>query len=215
MDGTLIDSEPTWYACERSLMSEFDYDWGEEDQRNCLGGPLLRAGEYMRGKAGGVHTAQFFADELLSRVALEFEHGVTFMDGALDFARKVFESGTPTALVSASPRILMDSCLKGLSQTAPDLSEMFSLSISMNDVKASKPDPEGYLLAAEIKGVEISRSLVIEDSVTGVKAGVSSGAWVLALPHIVQIEPGERIRMRPNLKDLDLTQLVQLFADAK
>jgi beta-phosphoglucomutase-like phosphatase (HAD superfamily) len=215
MDGTLIDSEPIWYACEHSLMAEFGYEWSVEDQKNCLGGPLLRAGEYMREKAGGVLTAQYFADELLRRVARDFESQVIFMDGALGFARKVFEAGIPTALVSASPRTLMDSCLAGLSQSAPDLAEMFSLSISLDDVTNSKPDPEGYLLAARQQQVDISRSLVIEDSATGVKAGIASGAWVLALPHIVKIEPHPRLRIRPNLLGLELSELVNLFLDAK
>ena len=215
MDGTLIDSEPLWFNAEASLMSEFGYNWTIEDQRNCLGGPLLRAGSYMQGKAGGVKTPQFFADQLLERVAVEFEEVVIFLPGVFDLLREVRDANLPTALVSASPRILMDSCLKGLSVQAPDLADVFSLSISLNDVENSKPNPEGYLKAAEKLGVDITQSLVVEDSATGVQAGIASGAWVLALPHIVEISPHERLRVRANLDGATLEELAKLFVDAK
>ena len=75
----------------------------------------------------------------------------------------------------------------------------FVRSISNNDVKASKPDPEGYLLAATSGGHDISNSLVLEDSLTGVTAAKASGAWVLAVPHLVPIEKSERVDVTESL----------------
>lgn len=53
--------------------------------------------------------------------------------------------------------------------------------ISAADVRAGKPDPEGYLRAAAALGVDPTRCLVIEDAPAGLEAGRAAGGAVLAV----------------------------------
>jgi sugar-phosphatase len=55
------------------------------------------------------------------------------------------------------------------------------LLITIDDVRAGKPAPEGYLLAAARLGVTIERCLVVEDSIPGLAAGRAAGAITAAL----------------------------------
>ncbi len=48
-------------------------------------------------------------------------------------------------------------------------------------LKAGKPFPDPFLLAAECLGYDASRCVVFEDSPSGIKAGVASGATVIAV----------------------------------
>ncbi|KAF9054818.1 HAD-like domain-containing protein [Panaeolus papilionaceus] len=48
-------------------------------------------------------------------------------------------------------------------------------------LKAGKPAPDPFLLAAECLGYEASNCVVFEDSPSGIKAGLASGATVVAL----------------------------------
>jgi beta-phosphoglucomutase-like phosphatase (HAD superfamily) len=48
-------------------------------------------------------------------------------------------------------------------------------------LKAGKPAPDPFLLAAKCLGFEASRCVVFEDSPSGIRAGVASGATVVAL----------------------------------
>ena len=48
-------------------------------------------------------------------------------------------------------------------------------------LKAGKPAPDPFLLAAKCLGYEASRCVVFEDSPSGIKAGVASGATVIAV----------------------------------
>lgn len=48
-------------------------------------------------------------------------------------------------------------------------------------LKAGKPAPDPFLLAAECLGYEASKCVVFEDSPSGIRAGVASGATVIAL----------------------------------
>jgi len=50
---------------------------------------------------------------------------------------------------------------------------------SGHEVPRTKPAPDVYLAAAKFLGVEAQACLVIEDSPTGVQAGIAAGAKVL------------------------------------
>jgi HAD superfamily hydrolase (TIGR01509 family) len=53
--------------------------------------------------------------------------------------------------------------------------------VTTDDVDAGKPDPAGFLLAAQRLGVPIERCLVVEDSAPGAEAGRRAGAVVAGL----------------------------------
>lgn len=53
--------------------------------------------------------------------------------------------------------------------------------ITAENVTAGKPDPQGYLLAAEGLGFAAARCLVIEDAPAGIGAGLNAGASVLGV----------------------------------
>ena len=56
-----------------------------------------------------------------------------------------------------------------------------ALLVTIEDVRAGKPDPEGYLLAAGKLGADPRRCLVVEDAEAGVRAEQAAGAVVAAL----------------------------------
>ena len=48
-------------------------------------------------------------------------------------------------------------------------------------LRAGKPSPDPFLLAAECLGYRASRCVVFEDSPSGIRAGVAAGAVVIAV----------------------------------
>lgn len=207
MDGTLVDTEPMWLACETDLMSQFDYTWTLEDQANCLGGPLDRVGQYMVDLAGGVQSPEFFTETLISLMVRSLRSGARLMDGAQELMSLCEELDLPMALVSASPRVLVDAVLENL------IGHNFGIAISSDDVIRVKPNPEGYLKAATCLEVEIHNCLILEDSLTGIAAAGASGGVVVAIPHLVSISEGERLRVVSSVKELTHTKLKELFLE--
>jgi HAD superfamily hydrolase (TIGR01509 family) len=206
MDGLLVDSEPLWLISETQMMAEYGYEWLESDQAACLGGPLDRVGNYMSGLIGGKRDGHSLMTEIIDRMVEKFQGGLPFMPGAIALINDLRAHGVPLTLVSASPRSLVDAALSNFEENP------FVRSISSNDVKVSKPDPEGYLLAATSGGHEISNSLVLEDSLTGVTAAKASGAWVLAVPHLVPIEKQGRVDVTESLTNWSYEKLALKYA---
>ena len=205
MDGLTIDSEPQWLEVERELTARFGYAWTLEDQAHCLGGPLSRVGQYMSDLVDGSESGDYFHRELINVMAEKVRKRAVFMPGAQSLIKNLHLSGVPMALVSASPRIIVDAALAHI-QPLP-----FSTTISSDDVKRTKPDPEGYLKAAHDLKVDIRNSLILEDSLTGVTAARASGAKVIAVPHLVKIERDFQTKVLKSLEELDVDLLREFY----
>jgi HAD superfamily hydrolase (TIGR01509 family) len=206
MDGLLVDSEPLWLESETEMMAQYGYQWLESDQAACLGGPLDRVGNYMSGLIDGKRDGSSLTSEIIERMVDKFKGELPFMPGAIELINDLRAHEVELTLVSASPRSLVDAALSNF-EVNP-----FARSISSNDVKVTKPDPEGYLLAASSGGHEITNSLVLEDSLTGVTAAKASGAWVLAVPHLVPIEKLGRVDITDSLANWSYEKLAFKYA---
>ena len=207
MDGTLVDTEPMWLASETELMVRYNYEWTAQDQANCLGGPLDRVGEYMFDLAGRIQSPAYFTETLISLTRAHLRDGAALMEGAQELMSLCQSMELPVALVSASPRVLVDAVLDNLDV------HNFAISISSDDVNKVKPDPEGYLAAAQKLGVAIEECLILEDSATGVAAARASGGLVVAIPHLVPISEGERVRIVSSLTELSRQKLQELYLE--
>lgn len=100
-----------------------------------------------------------------------------YCDGARDLLEFMRIKEMPHALVTSSNEYKMGR----LYEAIPEFRNFFSVIIDSSKVSRSKPDPEGYLKAASELGVRAQDCIVVEDSVQGVKAGKSAGAYVIGM----------------------------------
>ena len=207
MDGLMVDSEPEWLQSEIDVTAPYGYIWLEEDQIACLGGPLSRVGQYMYDKCAQQQSPEFFTQSLIDTQAAKMRGNTPTMPGAVELVRELQFHGIKTAWVSASPRNIVDAVLDNLGH------DLFPFSISSDDVVNTKPHPDAYLKAANISQSDIANCLVFEDSLTGMKAATSSGAYLIAVPHLVTIEESARVRVIKSLTQLSHAKLEQLHQD--
>lgn len=203
----MVDSEPEWLQSEIEVTAAFGYSWSAEDQVACLGGPLTKVGQYMYDKCGQLQSPQFFTQTLIDTQVARMRGNTPTMPGAIELVRELQLHGVKTALVSASPRNIVDAILDNLGH------DLFPFSISSDDVAVTKPDPECYLKAASMSGSEISNCVVFEDSITGMTAAKASGAYLIAVPHLVSVAESERVRVIKSLEQLSYSKLSQLKSD--
>jgi len=170
-DGVLVDSEPIANGVLRQLLSEHGLELPlEEMSRHFMGRSIescVEIASRMRGRA----LPADFAGELESRFERALRAQVEPIPGAhalidaLEHRYAVVSSGSPNKI-----RTSLDAC--GL------LARFEGRIFSVEAVRASKPAPDVYLLAAQTLGVAPERCLVVEDSPVGVQAGVAAGMTV-------------------------------------
>ena len=201
MDGLFLDSEPQWHEAETLMMRENGYDWKPEDQLHCLGGPLRRVAEYMsvclENRKSPVELEAMIIAEMTDRLSKK----VPLMPGALAISKAINEAGIKQGLVSASPRPIVDGVLSGMAE------KYFDVNVAAGDIERTKPFPDPYLHAAKLLDVDISQCLIFEDSPTGITAAVASGAFVVAVPHYVEVQEQARLKVISSFEDISVTNL--------
>lgn len=205
MDGLFLDSEPQWHEAETLMMRENGYDWKPEDQLHCLGGPLRRVAEYMsiclENRKSPVELEAMIIAEMTDRLSKK----VPLMPGALAISKAINEVGIKQGLVSASPRPIVDGVLIGMTE------KYFDVNVAAGDIERTKPFPDPYLHAASLLSVDISQCLIFEDSPTGITAAVSSGAFVVAIPHYIEVQEQARLKVISSFEDISVANFEEWF----
>jgi HAD superfamily hydrolase (TIGR01509 family) len=205
MDGLLVDSEPLWLEAESNVAQHLGISWSEDDQRYCLGGPLSRLGAYMGDRAGVPEKSMEIANDVVEQVIALARRGVILMPGVRELIDEAAEAGISMALVSASPRELVDAVLSQL-----PVSSSFLTTVAGKEAGRTKPHPDPYLLAAERIGKAIEACIVLEDSPTGVAAGTAAGAYVVAVEHMSPIAQAPRRCVIHSLEGVSLGDLLNM-----
>ncbi|MFK0401211.1 HAD family hydrolase [Microbacterium sp. NPDC090225] len=205
MDGTVVDTEPYWMAAETRLVESFGGTWTHEEALQLVGSGLIdsaiilqNAGVRMEAEAIVAH----LTDEVQNLLRTE---GVPFRPGARELLLDLKQAGVTTALVTMS--------LRRMALSVVDLIDFpaFDLVVAGDDVDNPKPHPEPYLQAAALLGIDITEAIVIEDSPTGVRAGIASGAVTLGVPHIVPLDDLGAHELWPTLDGRTAADLVDLL----
>jgi sugar-phosphatase len=165
LDGTLVDSTP---AVERSWR-RWARLWNVEDRLVVVHGVPAR--QVVAGYVAPADVDRAVAD--IERIEVDDVAGVTALPGAAG-ALAALTAGTG-AVVTSGTVPLATARLRAAGLAAP------RVLVTADDVRAGKPDPEPYLLAARRLGVDPGRCLVVEDAPAGVAAGRAAGCRVLAL----------------------------------
>lgn len=169
LDGVIVDTE--------SIYTDF---WDDIDRRYPTG--VDNFARVIKGNTLARILDTYFDENLRDEILVllkEQEESMRYrlFDGVSDFLDRLIENDIPKAIVTSSN----DRKMSKLFSQIPELRPKFEAIITDAMVERSKPDPQGYLIAAEKLGVDPSDCVVFEDSFAGLEAGRRAGAYVVAL----------------------------------
>jgi beta-phosphoglucomutase family hydrolase len=175
MDGVLVDTAPFHYRAWRELFAGVGKDLSEEEFRTTFG---LRNDDILRSILGDMPAERLRAlgrrKEELFREAIRGKAAP--LPGAVPLVRRLREAGAKTAVVSSAPRLNVETLLDALG-----LGDAFDALVAEEDAERGKPDPQGYLVAAERLGVAPQECVVVEDAPGGVEAAKQAGMRCIGL----------------------------------
>ena len=177
MDGVLVDSEAYIRQAAMNMFAEKGYQVSEADFM-----PFTGMGEnrYL----GGVAEKHQIPFELESdkrrtyEIYAELVRGkLNAMDGVKSFICACIYRNLKIAVASSADPVKVAINLEeiGLNRA------LFQAIVTGLDIEQKKPAPDIFLKAAQLLDVIPEKCLVVEDAVSGVRAGKSAGAKVLAL----------------------------------
>jgi HAD superfamily hydrolase (TIGR01509 family) len=205
MDGTLIDTEKVWDVALRELAAHHGGVLSDEARVAMLGGSAATTLGLLSQDLNLPDLDHVASIEWLERRMRElFGEGVPWRPGARELLGAVRSAGVPTALVTNTPRSLVDVVLRTLG------SENFDAVICGDEVVNTKPHPEHYLAAAGFLQAAPDQCVAIEDSPTGITSARDAGCAVLAIPSEVALTDIDRVTVRASLLEVDLPLLRSL-----
>jgi beta-phosphoglucomutase-like phosphatase (HAD superfamily) len=184
MDGVIVDSEPLHEQAQEIVFDEFGLDvpsWEHRTfkgrtERDVFGYVLDRYGEGRDIDLGLIVGRK----HAVYRELLEHARSV---DGAIDFIRRIsgeLPLGLTTSAASTEQLRVFDLFT---------LDGLFDAIVTADNVTNSKPHPEPYILTLEALGSKPSRTLVVEDSLLGVKSALSGLVGTFTSEELETVSP--------------------------
>jgi beta-phosphoglucomutase len=177
MDGVLVDSEA--FICKAAIMmyDELGVKVYPDDflpfvgmgENRYIGGVAEKYG--IKIDIEKVKARTYAIYELIVKGKLDP------LPGTHEFILKCRNMGFKMALATSADKVKMKVNLReiGLSET------IFNAVITGLDVENKKPFPDIYIMAAKRIGLDPHECLVVEDAISGIKAGKTAGCKCLAI----------------------------------
>lgn len=172
LDGTLVDSLA---VVERAWKS-----WGE---RNGIATDEVLG--FIHGKQAITSLRHFMAGATAEEIQREFvaleeleagdTEGIVALPGALQLLATLDELSIPWAIVTSGsvPVASARHAAAGLPATA--------VFVTAERVERGKPEPDAYLLGAQLLDLEPEECVVVEDAAAGILSGLAAGCHVIAV----------------------------------
>jgi len=176
-DGILVDTESLYFQANREVLGSIGIDLTQD---------LFMRVSMQQGRS----TFSLAAERGIEQATLDRLHdirneryaellssGVRVLDGVMETLDEL-SGKVNMGVVTSCRRIHFDLIHQ---QTA--LLNYFNFTITTEDVRHTKPDPEPYLMALEHSGCPASECLVIEDSERGLAAARAAGIDCIVIPN--------------------------------
>ena len=178
MDGVLVDTEHLWDEVREELTEEWGGRYTPGAQQAMMGMSSHEWSRYLHEVVGLQEPPEVINAEVVGRMLARYQTELPVVPGAVEAVRRLASAGYRLALASSSNRELIDAVLREL-----EVTELFEVTVSSEEVARGKPAPDVYLEAARRLGVEPTRCAAVEDSASGIRAARAAGMRVLAYPN--------------------------------
>jgi HAD superfamily hydrolase (TIGR01509 family) len=175
MDGTLVDTELAAAKAVEECFAAWNHRISADDAQFVTGRTWELACEYLFKKypppVGPVKATELLLEKYRARI----ETDLIEVPGARIAVRDLAEE-YPLALVSGSHRREILSILERLG-----IRDCFRVVLGAEDYPRSKPAPDGFLKALSLLSADPASTLVFEDSVAGIAAGLAAKLQVCVI----------------------------------
>jgi beta-phosphoglucomutase len=176
MDGVILDSMPVHAASWIRAFREHGLILDDMDiyRREGMSGPDSVRDIFLEKGLSAPDDSQLAGLVELKRGYFSFD-SIPLFEGVREMLEFLKRDGMKLALVTGSPRSLME-------RIVPESAlSCFSVSVTADDVKRGKPDPEPYLKALHHLNSRPENSVVIENAPMGIRSAKSAGLVCYAI----------------------------------
>ena len=210
MDGLILDTEAIYSECNivtapKYGLKNFDLDYYKEE----IG--LSEEHAYQKYVEDFPYLTQDkldgFFKESRDLVRKTFaETGAAKKPGIVEILTFLKEQNIPCVVASSNTREAIDQLLE-----KADLSKFFKDTVSGDEVTHAKPHPEIVEIALEKLGTKAEETLMLEDSLNGIRSSFTAGVPVIMVPDL--LEPNEEALEKSLTVKKDLFEVLDFIKE--
>lgn len=180
MDGLLLDTERVSLQTFKETCTAFDVKFNENIYSQCIGCNRAKTIKILEGGHPGFPKEAFIPHWNLLYRKQAIEQPVPIKEGVVEFLSWLDETNIPCAVATSTH---LDAAQQKL--TNAGLMGYFSILMTGDQVKMSKPHPDIYLKAADKLGFDPKNCAALEDSNNGVRSAVAAEMLVFQIPDLL------------------------------
>ncbi len=180
MDGLIFDTESVYKLSWQHAANNQGLVLSDDFYQHFLGVQDGQCESMMQERFGSALNLEQFKKERDTHFHQSRENGIAYKLGFEQLFQSLKSKNLRCALITSSP--LRD--VKHNFKNSGYL-EQFEVVITSEDVKNSKPAPDGYLMACDKLNVTPQECLVLEDSHNGALSGLNAGCQVIMVPDLL------------------------------
>ena len=173
LDGVIVDTATYHYLAWRRLAQELGFDFSEKENERLKGVSRMQALDILL-EIGNITLSEKEKKRLADRKNqwyveyLQQLNQESILPGSMSFLQAVRQMGIPSALGSASKnaRTILDKL---------EITQFFDAVVDGTMTTRAKPDPEVFLIGANLLRVSPDQCIVFEDAQAGIDAALSAG----------------------------------------
>ena len=204
-DGTLVDSMPLYVDSMLRILNDHEVCYDKDRVISDIT-PLgtEKTVEYLIGLGLKLKKEQIF--NLFIRYMLEaYFHTIPAKEGVIPTLKQLRETGNSLNILTASPHISLDACLKRLG-----IFDWFEHVWSSDDFKTTKTDPMLYRTVAERLGERTENILFVDDNFYALETAKKSGMKICGIFDAASFQDTDRIVATADFYLAEFSQLLEL-----
>lgn len=172
-DGTLVDSMPTYISAMLRILDENHILYDNNIIKIITPLGLNGTAEYYINQLGVKMSKEELVSVMKEYMLNAYFHTIPEKENVSDVLKTLKEQGASLNVLTASPHITLDACLKRL-----DLWELFDNVWSCDDFHTTKADPQIYVRAAEKMNQPVGDVLFLDDNLNADLTAKTAGMQV-------------------------------------
>lgn len=208
-DGVLLDSLSVWKELGKRYITDLGYQPVAEMDEILFPMSMEQGADWLKNRFTLAYSEEKIVMDLKSRIRKYYFEEVPAKSGARELLQCLAEQKIPAAVATSSPR---EHICRALERNG--LLSFFDKIYTTSEIGESKHSPRVYLTAAEALGTELSRTLVVEDSLYALQTAGNAGFLTAGIYDALGEPDQEQLKKDAYIYCRDLTELQNyIFAE--
>lgn len=204
-DGTLVDSMPAFISSMLKILDDNGISYDDDIIKTITPLGVVGTAEYYT-RLGVCKTVEEIIEDMKDYMLEDYRFHIKAKKNVVEVLKGLKEKGFCLNVLTASPHISLDPCLKRLL-----IYDLFDNVWSCDDFGTSKADPEIYRAVAEKLGQKTSHIMFLDDNLNALSTAKKAGMKICGVYDDSSKDDEEKIRAVANFYVKDFAELMDII----